>query len=491
MARSRHLWDRTRAFVAADGPPIAVLLLLTAVFYWPILTGQAFLWGDFPERVYPFRQFAAVELSTGRLPLWMPYLFGGIPFLAMIDNGVLYPLNWLLAAFVRDSALSFYVLELQTLAHVFLLGLGAYCFSRTVGVSRVGALLAGVCWMFSGPVVHHVFHPAIIQTLTWLPLVLLFLVKALDASSLRLSIAAGAAWGMAVLAGHPQIFLYVAYAMGLYYVVWLADRMRNQRSLRAAMPATGLFLLVLVVGLALSAVAFLPAYELAGLSERGATTAGALAWDIRDFRHLVTFVAPEFFGQMGPNTWDYWGPGNQEYGYYWETYVYLGMLPVLLAGAALTGVRQRLTRFLSILIAFCLVGILGETTPFPRLLHNLAPGFGMFRVHARLALVMGLAVAVLAGVGLDALRASLHDEALALRLRRYLAVTSGVALALVLGTILGAGAFAGWLGRDEAGLILARASLVTEGGRAASVLRSAWPFCGAGIGCRSAVVCSF
>jgi len=51
MARSRHLWDRTRAFVAADGPPIAVLLLLTAVFYWPILTGQAFLWGDFPERV--------------------------------------------------------------------------------------------------------------------------------------------------------------------------------------------------------------------------------------------------------------------------------------------------------------------------------------------------------------------------------------------------------------------------------------------------------
>ena len=119
-----RFWGRARAVMAADGPPIVGLLLLTAVFYWPILTGQAFLWGDFPERVYPFRQYASVELSVGRLPLWMPYLFGGIPFLPMIDNGVLYPLNWLLIPLVRDGALSFYLLELYTLAHVFLLGLG-------------------------------------------------------------------------------------------------------------------------------------------------------------------------------------------------------------------------------------------------------------------------------------------------------------------------------------------------------------------------------
>ena len=102
-----------RASVAADGPPIAGLMLLTAVFYWPILTGQAFLWGDFAERIYPFRQFATVELSAGRVPLWMPHVFGGIPFLAMIDNGVLYPLNWLLIPFVRDGTLSFHALELQ------------------------------------------------------------------------------------------------------------------------------------------------------------------------------------------------------------------------------------------------------------------------------------------------------------------------------------------------------------------------------------------
>jgi hypothetical protein len=117
-----------------------------SVFYWPILTGQAFLWGDFPERIYLFRQFAAAELSVGRLPLWMPHLFGGIPFLAMIDNGVLYPLNWLLIPLVRDGALSFYFLELQTLAHVFLLGLGAYCFSRTVGVSRAPGCSSSDRW---------------------------------------------------------------------------------------------------------------------------------------------------------------------------------------------------------------------------------------------------------------------------------------------------------------------------------------------------------
>ena len=60
----RRLWDRTCALVAAYGPPIVGLLLLMDVFYWPILTGQAFLWGDFPECIHPFRQFAAAELSV-------------------------------------------------------------------------------------------------------------------------------------------------------------------------------------------------------------------------------------------------------------------------------------------------------------------------------------------------------------------------------------------------------------------------------------------
>lgn len=341
----------------------------------------------------------------------MPYVFGGIPLLAMIDNGVLYPLNWLLIPFVRDGALSFYLLELQTLAHVFLLGLGAYCFARTVGVSRAGAFLAGVCWMFSGR----------------------------------------------VLAGHPQVFLYVAYAMGLYYVVSVAGRVQTSGEWMAAMRSTGLFLVVLALGLALAAAAFLPAYELAGLSARGATTPEVLEWGTRDFRNLVTFVAPEFFGQMGPTAWDYWGPAAEEYGYYWEIYVYLGMVPLLLAGAALTLVRRRLTLFLGLLTTFCLIGILGETTPFPRLLHTLAPGFGMFRAHTRLGLVMGFAVAILAGMGLDALRASWADQQLRARLRRYLTVTTGIALVLGLGAVLSGGPLTGWLGGDETGLLLARA----------------------------------
>lgn len=236
------------------------------------------------------------------------------------------------------------------------------------------------------------------------------------------------------------------------------------------MRSTGLFLVVLALGLALAAVAFLPAYELAGLSARGATTAEVLEWGTRDFRNLVTFAAPEFFGQMGPATWDYWGPAVEEYGYYWETYVYLGMVPLLLAGAGLTLVRGRLTLFLGLLTSFCLIGILGETTPFPRLLHGLAPGFGMFRAHSRLGLVMGFAVAVLAGVGLDALRASWADQQLRARLRRYLALTTGVASVLGLGAVLAGGALAGWLGGDETGSVLARASLVTHGGRAALLL---------------------
>jgi len=62
--------------------PVAVLLALVGMYYFPILFCKGFLWNDFVEQNFPYRLFAAVSLRHGELPLWTPYVFSGMPFFA-------------------------------------------------------------------------------------------------------------------------------------------------------------------------------------------------------------------------------------------------------------------------------------------------------------------------------------------------------------------------------------------------------------------------
>src|SRR5881396_2777521 len=41
---------------------------------------------------YAFREFAAATLkTTGHFPLWNPYLFGGMPYIAAMHGDIFYP----------------------------------------------------------------------------------------------------------------------------------------------------------------------------------------------------------------------------------------------------------------------------------------------------------------------------------------------------------------------------------------------------------------
>src|SRR5512140_2502124 len=69
---------------------VGVLALLVAIFFREILLGTAFLWEDFLYFSYPVRNFAATSVAMGSLPLWNPYTFNGMPFLADIQTTVFY-----------------------------------------------------------------------------------------------------------------------------------------------------------------------------------------------------------------------------------------------------------------------------------------------------------------------------------------------------------------------------------------------------------------
>src|SRR5512137_1126901 len=77
-----------------DGLALAILALLTVLFFWPVFFAGYWLprgGGDLVSFLWPQYAFAGEAIRSGSIPLWNPYLYSGAPFLADNQSGVLYP----------------------------------------------------------------------------------------------------------------------------------------------------------------------------------------------------------------------------------------------------------------------------------------------------------------------------------------------------------------------------------------------------------------
>ncbi len=193
---------------------------LTAVFYAPILLGlRSFPPGDFTDHFLPFSLFQRAELLAGRLPLWNPYTFSGQPFLADVQAAVFYPLSNLLLLLTLpwgDVAARLYWLQVEAAIHVALAGCFMYLLAKELARKRLAAVLAGCVLAFSGYLTGYPpLQLAVLRTAIWLPLILWLLRRAFaQPEGWRWWLTASAAYAVSFLAGHPQTFLFVSYAVG-------------------------------------------------------------------------------------------------------------------------------------------------------------------------------------------------------------------------------------------------------------------------------------
>src|SRR5262249_7143983 len=116
-----------------------------------------------------WKSFAREALAVGELPLWNPYEYAGMPFLADGQSGSIYPLGVL-----------FYLLPVAyaygpfLALHLFLGGAFAYAFARVLGCRAGAALIGGLGFAFSAFLVVSFTWPMIVSAAVWLPLLLLF-----------------------------------------------------------------------------------------------------------------------------------------------------------------------------------------------------------------------------------------------------------------------------------------------------------------------------
>ncbi len=388
---------------------------------------------------YAWKQFVRETIFARDIPLWNPNLFAGVPFLAAGQHGAYYPFSVLFLILPLAKAYGWY-----TVSQIWLAGALMYLYGRILNLRRPSAFIAGL--VFQGGaylVISAAVFPMISGAVVWLPLLLACVEKVIgnqysvnsnqSSSTTYWWVGLGAvALGFQILAGHIEFTIYTLVVMAAYAAWRLAAQWWQTRSLitdnrlritdyRILKTGSSLAAMVLL-GLMLGAVQLVPLYELGQVNFRqeSATFAEVMDYGFPE-RRILTLTLPNFFGNPTHHSYtdvfsgeevalsqNYYGEAktNTEWGIknYVEGAIYLGILPLFLAAlGVLAGWRRRKTHvgFFAALSFFSLAFIFG--TPLYAILYYGLPFVNQLHTPFRWVFPLSLAVAVLAGFGVESL----------------------------------------------------------------------------------------
>jgi hypothetical protein len=355
-------------------PPVvfAVLTLLVFRRYFLSEPGSMLMGQDTIAAGVMFRKFFVEHIrALGRLPLWNPYLFGGVPTIEAGSGDILYPASILHFLLPLTSALAW-----KLILHVYLGGVFMYLAARAFGVSRLVALFAGSAYLLSANLVSLVWggQDGKMYVIALFPGALWLLVTALSRRSWMRFLWLGVVAGLMVVA-HPQLAYYAYVALALFALASLWVRRREGGAMIANGLAGGMVAVVTAFGVA--AIVLLPMYRyLREDSPRAGPGRGfeySASWSLHAEEALSLFI-PDFAG-TDVQSETYWGKNpfkhNSEYG---------GALVLVLGIAAVVGLKGDRRRWgLAMIAAVSLLYALGAGTPVFRLLYWVVPGLKNFR----------------------------------------------------------------------------------------------------------------
>ena len=326
--------------------------------------------GDIFFYHYPLRHLIVSTLQEGRLPLWDPYIFAGMPLAANPQAVLFYPGSLLHSFFPLAWALG-----LDVFLHAALAGAGAYLLARKWSVDGPGAWALSFSYGLSPFLVCRIAQgvPTHLASLAWAPWIWL---AAGSSSPLLL----GLTLALQILSGHPQFCLVNFMALGL----WTALKS----------PPRVLFLIQAgALGTLIAAIQVLPTLEFLGHSVRAHwISAYSSGYSLKP-AYLLTLISPGFFGD--PLKGNFGGYPSE----FFEMFrLYIGIIPLALALAGL--VRNKA---LWALLGAGIFLALGQNNPAYGLLQR-GLGLDFLRVPARFSFFILWALWMAASAGWNLLR---------------------------------------------------------------------------------------
>ena len=300
--------------------PFAGNLLVSFFFPWSgggfagynsWTTHKEFIGSDSIRMQLPWKVLAFDQIKKGQSPLWNPYNFSGNPLGANYQSGLLYPFNILYLFFHPLIAWS-----MLTVLQVFLAMIFMYLLLRKLKLSKSAGVLGALAFVSSSFFITWIEIDIIGHAYLWLPFIIYLIESILTEKKRHLYLIIAFCIALSIFAGYPQTAILVI-LYSLFYFLFRSWRLSKKREVFY-------FLFFLILGLGIAAVQLIPTFEL----YRQAPLAKDFArWTFEHFlipyRQLVTFFAPDFFGN--PATGNFWG---RDYG---DLTPSIGIIPLFFA----------------------------------------------------------------------------------------------------------------------------------------------------------------
>jgi hypothetical protein len=379
---------------------LGILLVVALAFYAPaVFEGKSIQGTD----TITFRANAQVTVEhhqkTGEWARWAPNVFSGTPYI-----------NEKISVLQLDDLVNLVRGAAWPVSILFVLMAGVYLLVFYTTRTHLAGLLSGLAFGFTTyiPIIIGVGHGTKFVALAYAPYVLLGFVYTLRNPSLLGGLLFAGALALQLRANHPQIVFYTGMVLLLWWIVEVIGAVRDDRVSELA-TSTGWLALGTVLSLAMAAEPYLARYQYKQYSVRGAAAAvtgagnggggGGMGWTAamrwsQGPGELFTFVVAEAFGGGGQT---YWGPKT-----FTEGPHYITGVVVALAGLAVWRVRTWLAWGLGLGALGTALFSLGKYAAWLNWpMFQYFPFFDAFRGPAMWLSLTALALAVLAGIGLD------------------------------------------------------------------------------------------
>ncbi len=387
-----------------------LIVVLIACFYWKLVFTRQFsilIWSEPANQAYSWYHFCAATVKQGMIPLWDPFSHAGRTFVGGMETGVFYPLKLILYLwpFTRDQLFS---IQAFNYFYVFTHGLAAFflfLLARELGLTPFPALVAGLCFSLGG-FMAKIGWPDMLDSAIWLPLIFLFLTRAVRSRRVERALVycafAGLGLGMAVLGGRIHIVIMdgLVIVTGAVYLM-----LRNSRTdSGTGLPpfpwrrVIAIIALIALVGMAFGAVQLLPSIEYSRLAVRSIGAENAV-----QATHKIYYS--DLRGELWPRSlfalllvdpFPHDTVGGDGFN------PYFGVLPFLLAVVGVWQNWQNVwVRYLAGLAVATFFYTLGAYSFLHGLLYALVPYLWIAREAGRFIYLAHFATAILAGFGVQ------------------------------------------------------------------------------------------
>jgi hypothetical protein len=369
--------------------------------------------GDSVTEMVPFNTFDWTSIHHLQFPLWNDLSLLGLNQFLNFQSAVLSLPD--LTSYLVPLRFAFLVVAAMKLL---IAGTGAYALCRVLGLRPLASVLGGVTFMLSGTFAAWLAWPlsGVVAWLGWIAALAILAYRWNGKRSYVVLLALSVAF--CVYGGFPEAYFFVSAALVSFFVVMVALALARRR--RLSLSGIVRVALGIIAGGVLSAPLWFPGLQIVNGSHRAAGVAGVAGVNANS---LWLLVAPGYYGlPIKGSAWFY------PRGDYYETAVYVGVIALVLAGAAVLRWWRHTTVIALAAMVLVTMLISYQTKSF----HVVSELVSHSRFHGvaikRMRTVVGLPVGVLSALGLETLLRARGE-------RRMLITYSGVSaiVAIVVG----------------------------------------------------------